>query len=113
VAVTASTSARFRVRVHLRPPSEGGRRRPVPSGYRCNFRLGPPSADGRQAYVDGVLYFDDAAEVAPGSSAIGRVAPALPSSWAGVAVGSSIELCEGPNTVGTAEVLGLLAGGVG
>lgn len=100
-------SAIYRVRVRVLPAREGGRTKPIHSGYRCNFWIGHVD-DGRRTYNDGAVFWEGSDEVVPGEVGLGRVQPTFPKQWLHLQPGSEIELCEGPNVVGVAEVVEVL-----
>lgn len=96
--------------VRLLPADQGGRRSPIRSGYRCNCWIGHQDADGR-AYNDATIHLVDSDLLAPGHAAAARIQPHDPDSWTQISVGSTIELCEGPRTIGIATVTELFPAG--
>ena len=100
-------AAFVRARLRMLPAAEGGRRRPISSGYRSNCWLGRTTANGEREYNDAVVYLESAAELHPGEDAVVRIQPVFPDYWTEVGVGSGIEVCEGSRVVGLAVVLDL------
>jgi hypothetical protein len=97
------------IRAHLRliPSEAGGRRRPIASGYRCNYWLGGLTATGERAYNDAVVYLEESESLQPGEAKTVRIQPAFPDLWSDVDVGSAIDVCEGSRVVGNATVIEL------
>ena len=100
--------ARARVQVDLATPEQGGRTRPVASGYRplC-FVAGP---NGTVATI-GLCKLELEGELAPGKSAPGTIS--FDESVSGdvrslVKVGSNISLAEGNHIIGSARVLDVI-----
>jgi translation elongation factor EF-Tu-like GTPase len=92
--------------VRLLPPSEGGRRSAIASGYRCNCWVGHTDG-GQRVYNDATIHLLDADRLEPGATARARVEPHFPDDWSHLTVGSRFELCEGARVVGIATVTGL------
>lgn len=99
-----NSGAFIRAELSLRTTAEGGRRRPVVSGYRPNFWIGHLSR-GKRVYNDGMILLEGIEQLEPGSSAIARIQPALPDLWSHMMVGTTIDVCEGSRVVGTARVI--------
>lgn len=94
--------AYIEVRLTLLPPSEGGRHKPVTSGYMPNVWL--PSRP-EPTLVSVSIELVDAVELAPGMTATARVVPFAPEFWKGIFVGIELTVTEGPEAqVGRAVV---------
>lgn len=100
-------AAFIQAELRLTPTDDGGRSRPISSGYRCNCWLGGLTEGGDRTYNDAVIYLESAEELRPGSSAIARLQPAFPDLWTDVAIGDVIDVCEGSRIVGQATVIEL------
>jgi hypothetical protein len=100
-------AAFIRARLRMLPSAEGGRRRPISSGYHPNCWIGRTTADGEREYNDAVIYLESADEISPGEDAVVRIQPVFPDYWTEVDVGSEIEVCEGSRVVGLADVVDL------
>lgn len=87
--------------VTLRRAEDGGRRAAIRTGYRPNWWL---PAEAGHIWAGGTVELVHGTELAPGEVGAVRIYPFLTDEWAGVAVGSSLELCEGPLLVGKATV---------
>ncbi|MGQ0744346.1 MAG: hypothetical protein ACT4OS_08450 [Acidimicrobiales bacterium] len=99
--------AYIRAQLRMKPTDDGGRSRPIASGYRPNCWLGGFTADGERAYYDAVVYLESADALEPGLSALIRLQPAFPDLWNDVTRGSVIDVCEGSRIVGEATVVEL------
>lgn len=94
----------LRTQFQLLPTEQGGRRRPIVSGYRPdwdlgNTWLGEPTINGGQVLLLGVD------ELRPGDACEVRIEPLAPEFWCAVRVGSVIATREGSRVVGHATVL--------
>ena len=98
----------IRAEVRLRSTADGGRRRPIFSGYRCNCWIGARAEDGEKAYNDAAFWFEAQDRLDPGETTMARLQPVVPHWWSHVDVGFVIEMCEGPRVVGHARVVELL-----
>jgi elongation factor Tu len=99
-------SAFIEADVHLLAPADGGRRSAIASGYRCNCLLDERDrADGTS--YDATFLLLDTDRLEPGDTARARIQPHFPDPWTGVEIGTVVEMCEGPRTVGRATVVDL------
>lgn len=99
-------SAFVRARLSLKGTEEGGRSRPIATGYRPSFWLGA-IVNGERAYSDAAVYLEGIEQLEPGETAVVRLRPSLPDDWRDIEVGSEIELCEGRRVLGVATVVEL------
>lgn len=88
----------FTVRVRLLATEAGGRRGPIFTDYRPNWRLQPEMLN------DGRVILDGCSEIAPGGEGMARLVPLVPEFWGAVQVGSVLPMCEGNRVVGEATV---------
>lgn len=89
------------VEVRLVGTSDGGRGRPVSSGYRPAWR-----SARKPSWNDAALQLDGIDSLAPGAKARGWVLPGVPTSWAGQIVrGDVLEGAEGSRIVAIATVV--------
>jgi hypothetical protein len=97
------------VDIRLRSPEAGGRSLPIISSYRPIFRL---HNEGKQETIGLLeLTIPDAASIEPGGSgrAIVLMSPEVRKFLLeNVALGDTIEICEGNRVVGEAEVIKFL-----
>jgi len=98
------------VEIQLRPPDSGGRTRPIISGYRPIFRL---DNGGKKELTIGLseLTIPDSASIEPGGSgrAIVVMSPEVRKILLeNVAVGDTLQICEGIRVVGEAKVVSFL-----
>lgn len=100
-------AAYIRVQLQMRRTEDGGRHRPIHSGYRPNCWIGRTTATGEREYSDAVVFLESAAVLHPGEVATARLQPARPESWEMVDVGSRVDVCEGHRVIAEAEVLDL------
>jgi hypothetical protein len=100
-------AAFIRAELRMKSTEEGGRRRPISSGYRCNCWFGGLTPTGERSYHDAVIHLETTESLEPGSSSLVRLQPAFPDSWSGLTVGSVIDVCEGSRVVGEATVVEL------
>jgi len=90
--------------VQLSAPEQGGRRRPVCSGYRCQFRL-PQEVGGASDWDAMIILW--VASLAPGANAPGLLLP--PSGhlvWEHLVVPGELGMYEGSRRIGTFELKG-------
>jgi hypothetical protein len=87
------------------PTADGGRRRPIHSGYRPNCWIGRTTATGEREYSDAAVLLESEDVLRPGEVGFARLRPSRPEFWEMVDVGSKIEVCEGHRLVANAEVL--------
>jgi hypothetical protein len=99
--------ALIRAEVGLKMTEDGGRRRPIFSGYRCNCWIGARTAGGEKAYNDAAIWFESQDRLAPGETTVARLQPTILEYWNHVDAGSVIDLCEGPRIIGKARVIEL------
>jgi translation elongation factor EF-Tu-like GTPase len=90
----------LRAALRLTPSSEGGRKTPLRTGYRANWRLGK---DDVQAGAP--ITIEDREWLEPGAEAVVRLHPMFPEYWESVVAGARITMYEGSRRVGTATVL--------
>jgi hypothetical protein len=92
----------LRLQVDVVPEDRGGRRRPIPDGYRCSLSFGQRRRREEEAIVhDGLLVWER-----PGVARVWMVEPQyLPS----FGPGRVITLLEGERIVARADVLDVLA----
>lgn len=103
--MTAQPLAAFiEAELQMTSTDQGGRSRPILSGYRCNCWLGIVTEMGDRAYNDAVIYLESGRTLEPGARATVRVWPAFPDLWSDVVAGTMIEVCEGSRVVGEATV---------
>jgi hypothetical protein len=107
--VTMPSEAYVRAEVELKATEDGGRRRPIFSGYRCNCWIGARTAGGEKAYNDAAIWFETQDRLNPGETTVARLQPAIPQYWNHVNAGLVIDLCEGPWVIGKARVVELLS----
>jgi hypothetical protein len=74
--VTASLV--LRLALDLAPTDRGGRRRPLPDGYRASMSFGRRRRGIEPIVHDAVLVLEDAASLAPGASGIARAYVLMP-----------------------------------
>lgn len=94
----------FKVRLHLLPTSEGGRKRSIFSNYRPNWNLGNTWL-GEPTLNDGSVFLEDCDELAPGATALARIEPVASEFWGRVVPGARIAMQEGSRVVGYATVI--------
>ena len=63
----------FRARIYVLTPEEGGRTRPVYSGYRPALRLKLNGGSNEDSYKDCVLTWEDRDKVMPGGEGYSRI----------------------------------------
>ena len=97
----------IRANLRMKPTTEGGRSRPIASGYCCNCWLGGQTETGERSYNDAVIHLEATEALEPGSSATVRLQPAFPDLWHEIEPGFVIDVCEGSRVVGQATVLEL------
>ena len=68
----------FRARVYFLKPEEGGRWKPVFSGYRPAFDFGLKGEGGEKMYNDGIIELEGRDRVAPGGESYARIKPLCP-----------------------------------
>ncbi|HEY4179503.1 MAG TPA: DUF5063 domain-containing protein [Kofleriaceae bacterium] len=98
----------FRVRLRLLAAGEGGRSKPIFSGYRPDWDLGN-SWLGQPTINGGQVFLEDRDELAPGAEGLARIEPIASELWGRVRVGSVIAMREGKPVVGYAAVLEIVA----
>ncbi|MEQ1702903.1 MAG: hypothetical protein ABMA25_22580 [Ilumatobacteraceae bacterium] len=86
-------------------PEEGGRRNGLFTGSSRNCWIGNLDEDGRPAHNSAALLLSDRNRVEPGEVVAARLRPARREFWSAVAVGDSIDVCEGSKVIGVAEVV--------
>jgi hypothetical protein len=94
----------FRVIVELTPTEEGGRLRPVVSGYKPHWVIGA-MYEGKPMMTDGQLVLEDVEELVPGATATGRIHPAFPEYWLHVQPEQTIYGHEGSRRIARATVI--------
>ena len=100
----------LRIELELVPTDRGGRRRPLADGYRASMSFGRRRRDVEPIVHDAVLVLEDAAELAPGRSALARAWVLSPDELPRtLAAGSVFTLLEHDRIVGRAEVREVLA----
>jgi translation elongation factor EF-Tu-like GTPase len=94
------------VRVHLRltATNEGGRTRPVGSGYRPAWDTGA-TYEGKPMVTSGAIELEEVDAVSPGESVTARLHPAFPEYWSSVTVGQELAAYEGSRCVAVATVI--------
>lgn len=90
-------------------PQDGGRRRPIFSGYRAMAHLPPGSAGDLVPAVeivktDCALDLGDAEQVAPGDTAYARIVPLHPEFWVRLTPGEVVDIAEGSRVVGSIRI---------
>ena len=100
-------AAYIKVRLQMRRTEDGGRHRPIYSGYRPNCWIGRTTETGEREYSDAAVLLESTDILHPGEVATARLQPARPEFWESVDVGSRIEVCEGHRVIADAEVLEL------
>lgn len=91
----------------MRHTEDGGRHRPIDTGYRPNCWIGRTLETGEREYSDAAVLLESADILHPGEMATARLQPARPEFWEAVDVRSRIEVCEGHRVIADAEVLEL------
>ncbi len=92
----------IRARLWLIPPSEGGRRTAIFSGYRASWTLDPAQPAIQR---DAPLLIESGDVIDAGTAAVVRLHPLVPDRWRGVAPGQRLHMHEGLRHVGTAEII--------
>ena len=95
----------FRARIYFLKPDEGGRTRPIFSGYRPTLRLGP-KGDDCEAF-DSVVTLEGDGVALPGEERVARIkvwAPELPEG--ALKPDAPFEIAEVVRTVGRGMVIG-------
>jgi hypothetical protein len=85
------------------PASEGGREKPIASGYRASFDIGKTRR--REIALDDALVHLGTGEIAPGAEANATIEPLAPELWDHVVEGTAITMMEGLRVVAHATVL--------
>jgi Domain of unknown function (DUF5063) len=96
----------YKARLRLLKTEEGGRQRPIQSGYRPDWDLGTtwlgqPSMTGGKVTLEGVQ------ELAPGDEADVLLTPRAEEGWCGAELGAEISMHEGSRVVGYATLTGV------
>ncbi len=112
-SMTLPASAHIRASLRLQPTEEGGRKRPIRTGYRPNCMIFSADGSRDEEYRDAVVHLESGDSLGPGESTTVRLQPALPDGWSAVAPGTRIDLCEGDRVIGTATVTELWPEGQG
>jgi hypothetical protein len=108
--VTVGSESTFlRVDLTMRSTAEGGRARPIVSGYRCNAWRGDPDDIRYGWFMDVQVELESRQELAPGESGTARLVPAAVEYWADAEIGGSVLLCEATHVIGTATILDIRA----
>ena len=94
----------------LLPTQFGGRRRPIASGFRPNFRFHRSPTKSFE-YLDAAIHLEGVQWLHPGEVSIVRLQPAFPDLWEELFEGALIDVSEGPRVIGTARVLELWSRG--
>lgn len=100
--------AYLRVVFRMLRTEEGGRRKPVFSGYRPAFQIGRVGPLGQPEHNGAQLTFEPDTTVYPGDVAEGHLTPHFPAFWSEVSVGDSIGVFEGSKQVGAVEVVEII-----
>jgi hypothetical protein len=91
-----------RAEIRMLTPEEGGRTSSIISLYMCECRV--PRGEEFQI-TDCAVWLEGVDSLEPGASAKARISPSSPERWREVAIGTELELREGPNVVGIASVI--------
>lgn len=94
-----------RARLRLVPAQDGGRTRPIATGYRPNWGFGERDGDVPQFWM-GQVYLTDREWLQPGDEADVRVC-VVGERWQRARVGDVIDVCEGPRLVGRATLIAI------
>ena len=73
-----SSSLVLRLALDLAPADRGGRRRPLPDGYRASMSFGRRRRGIEPIVHDAVLVLEDTASLAPGASGVARAYVLMP-----------------------------------
>jgi hypothetical protein len=103
----APIAAFIRANLRMKPTTEGGRSRPIASGYRCNCWFGARTDTGERSYNDAVIHLESTETLEPGSSAAVLLQPTFPDLWGEIEPGFVIDVCEGSRVVGEVTVIEL------
>ena len=96
----------IRAHVYLLKAEEGGRTRPVFSGYRPMCYFGLRTKDGTKAYNDGVISLENREMVLPGEYCDVRILPLHPEMLRDVLkLDLAFEVSEGSQVVGRGTVV--------
>ncbi|MCP5068646.1 MAG: hypothetical protein GY946_18950 [bacterium] len=103
----------FQIRLRVIPTEEGGRSRPIPTGFRTAWDIGNAHA-GRRGFNDARLVWENGAEfIELGTTAVARIYPLVEHYWQQVETGMRIYAYEGSRCIAEAVVTGRIAGSCG
>jgi len=94
-----------RARLALLATEEGGRMRPILSGYRPQWDLGHRTETGAIAYSDAEVWIEGMGTLEPGAERMVRLHPFFPEYWRDVAPGAVLDMYEGNRRLGQAHVV--------
>lgn len=95
----------FRACLRLTPTDEGGRKRPIYSGYRSCWFWGERTENGGEMGHDAPITMEGELRLDLGDEAVVRLLPLFPEYWHNITTGSRLEMREGARVVGVATVL--------
>jgi hypothetical protein len=98
--------ATYIIRASVRSTAEGGRIKPIWSGYRPQVRV--IRNDAERLLGDAVLTWQNADHVQPGAEGLAVLIPMQQSNWGSVGLGSALELLEGQLVSASAIVTEIL-----
>jgi translation elongation factor EF-Tu-like GTPase len=101
---TSTGELQLRVRFRLLTPEEGGRHRGISAGYRASWLL-QLEGESPTTVHDAPITAMEPPTIHPGDVALAMIRPAHPEFWSSVASGRSVEMREGPRTVGRGVVV--------
>ncbi len=103
-----AAAAPIRAELRLLSSDDGGRHFPITYGHHTECAFGTGEGEGERVLDHVVLYVEGGDGVDPGQIGMVRMHPVSAERWAGVNVGTLIEVREGSRIVGEATVTELL-----
>jgi translation elongation factor EF-Tu-like GTPase len=103
----------YRATLTLRTAEEGGRTKPIASGYRASWDFGQRTPDGVPIVNDASLVLEDRDSLDPGEESPIRLYPLHEEYWSEVRQGQAVLLREGRRIIGLATISGWVSGGTG
>lgn len=94
----------YRADLTMRTTDEGGRHKPIASGFRSSWDIGQRTPEGEPTLNDAPLVLEDRESLAPGEQATIRLYPIFEEYWSEVRLGQTVALCEGRRVIGTAII---------
>jgi hypothetical protein len=103
-------AANVRAELRLCATSEGGRTKPILSGYRPGFWWGE-LRDGQRQYYSAAVFIEDVPEIGPGDMGTVRLHPGVRKYWKDVLLRTlpiEMSFYEGSRLIGYAKVIEIL-----